>query len=128
MRLGYVIVYVPDVMKAVVFYERAFDLSRRFLHESGQYAEMETGPTVLAFVDEEFARGNVSDFYMLRPDQPPAAIEIALVTKDVTSAVSRAITAGCSVVKHPEEKPWGQTVAYVRDLNGILVELCSSIS
>jgi len=28
-------------------------------------------------------------------------------------------------VSEPETKPWGQTVAYVRDRNGFLVELCS---
>lgn len=25
----------------------------------------------------------------------------------------------------PFEKPWGQTVGYVRDINGVLIELCS---
>ena len=28
----------------------------------------------------------------------------------------------------PQEKPWGQVVAYVKDLNGIIVELCTSMS
>ena len=41
MRLGYVILYVPKVVAAVEFYERAFGLARRFVHESGRYAEME---------------------------------------------------------------------------------------
>ena len=50
MKLGYVIVYVADVAATVAFYERAFSLKRRFVHESGQYAEMETGATALAFV------------------------------------------------------------------------------
>ena len=39
----------PDVAQAVAFYERAFGLTRRFVHESGTYAEMETGATALAF-------------------------------------------------------------------------------
>jgi lactoylglutathione lyase len=43
MELGYVIVYVPDVAATVAFYERAFGIKRRFIHESGTYAEMETG-------------------------------------------------------------------------------------
>ncbi|MFO0110274.1 MAG: VOC family protein, partial [Alphaproteobacteria bacterium] len=30
-------------------------------------------------------------------------------------------------LKKPEQKPWGQTVAYVRDLNGFLVEICSPV-
>ena len=35
MRLGYTIIYVKDVTRTVKFYEQAFGLSRRFVHESG---------------------------------------------------------------------------------------------
>ncbi|WP_234824496.1 VOC family protein [Ensifer adhaerens] len=41
-------------------------------------------------------------------------------------AYEKAVSAGASPVKPPEEKPWGQVVGYVRDLNGCLVELCSA--
>lgn len=127
MKLGYVIAYVPDVSAAVDFYERAFGLTRRFVHESGAYAEMETGATALAFVAEDLARANGVDFLPQRPDQRAAAVEIALVADDVAAALDRAVAAGCPAVKAPEQKPWGQTVAYVRDLNGMLVELCTPI-
>jgi hypothetical protein len=30
------------------------------------------------------------------------------------------------VAAEPVTKPWGQTLAYVRDLNGVLVELASA--
>ena len=49
MRFGYSIAYVQEVERSVVFYERAFGLKRRFVDESGRYAEMETGETTLAF-------------------------------------------------------------------------------
>ena len=71
MQLGYVILYVPDVTAAVSFYEAAFGLSPRFIHESGQYAEMETGATALAF-----RRGRVHGHPWIVPpepaDMPPA--------------------------------------------------------
>ena len=35
MRFGYAIIYVPDVEKAVDFYERAFGIHRAFVHEAG---------------------------------------------------------------------------------------------
>ena len=127
MRLGYIVIYVRDVAETIAFYERAFGLVCRFLHESGQYAEMETGATALAFAAEEFVRGNGLDFQPLHPAHPPVAVEIALVTDDVAAAVARAAEAGASVVKPPETKPWGQVVAYVRDLNGTLVELCTPV-
>ena len=41
MKFGYTIIYVPDVLASVEFFESAFGLERRFVHESG-YAEMDT--------------------------------------------------------------------------------------
>ena len=43
------------------------------------------------------------------------------------AAFARAVAAGATPLKEPVTKPWGQTVAYVRDLDGFLVELCSPI-
>ena len=39
MKLGYTIIYVPNVAESLSFFESAFGLSRRFLHESGDYGE-----------------------------------------------------------------------------------------
>ncbi len=126
-RLGYVIIYVPHVGSAVEFYERAFGLVRKFVHESGQYAEFETGATILAFSDEtdvptrEFIEPN-------RASKKAAAVEIALTVQDVAAAFAKAVAAGAEAIVHPIQKPWGQTISYVRDSNGVLVELCSAVS
>ena len=42
MRLGYTILYVPDVRAALAFYGKAFGLATRFVHESGDWGELET--------------------------------------------------------------------------------------
>lgn len=127
MQLGYTIVYVPDVELAVGFYERAFGLMRKFVHESGHYGELNTGETTLAFASEAMAQMNG---IAIRPHTPldvAAAFELCLVTKDPDAAYERALDAGAFAVKPAEQKPWGQRVAYVRDLNGCLVELCTPI-
>jgi uncharacterized glyoxalase superfamily protein PhnB len=49
------------------------------------------------------------------------------VSDDVAGAYARAVAAGAAAVQEPRQKPWGQTVGYVRDLNGVLVELCSPL-
>ncbi len=128
MKLGYVILYVPDVPAAVAFYEKAFGLQRRFLHESGQYAELETGATALAFASEELAKDNGLTVRFNRPKEDAAAVEVALVTPDVEAAFERAVKAGAQAAQPPKQKPWGQTVAYVRDLDGMLVELCTPMA
>lgn len=127
MRLGYTLIYVADVPATVEFYERCFDLPRRFLHESNEYAEMETGATALGFVDEALARQSVADYRLNRPADPAAGIEVGLVTDDVPAAYTRALAGGAEAVLEPTQKPWGQWVAYVRDLNGVLVELCTAM-
>ncbi len=126
MNFAYTILYVSDVVRAVEFYEAAFGLQRRFIHESNQYAEMETGATALAFVANELAESGLPQgFRRNSPAEPPAGIEIALTTADVPVAFARAVTAGAAAVAQPVTKPWGQVVAYVRDLDGVLVEICS---
>jgi len=127
MRLGYTLIYVSDVTAAVDFYESAFGLQRRFIHESGLYAEMDTGETTLSFAAETMAEMNG---LAIRPNSPrdlPAGIEICLVTESPEAAYGQAVGAGALAVKAVEEKPWGQRVGYVRDLNGCLVEICSPV-
>jgi uncharacterized glyoxalase superfamily protein PhnB len=43
----------------------------------------------------------------------------------VPAAVARAEAAGAKVVQPATQMPWGQTVAYVTDLDGFLVEICT---
>lgn len=128
MKLGYTIIYVADVPKTVAFYEDAFGLAKRFIHESNLYGEMETGSTVLAFAGVEAAEMNGLAIVPNDPKGPAAAWEICFVTDHVAKAYDRALAKGCTAVAAPSEKPWGQTVSYVRDLDGCLVEIASPIT
>lgn len=128
MKLGYVIFYVPDVEATLAFYETAFGLKPRFIDESG-YGELETGVTALGFASEALMERNGVHFHPGRPSDaksPPA--EIALIVGDPQSAFEQAVRAGATPVMEARAKPWGQTVAYVRDLNGFVVELCTEIA
>ncbi|HQU09721.1 MAG TPA: VOC family protein, partial [Opitutales bacterium] len=127
MKLGYTIIYVPDVEATLLFYENAFGLKRKFVHESNQYGELDTGATVLAFCSEILSESNGVQWVSNRPDALPAGIEIALVTKHVHEAYAQALANNAMSVSEPTTRPWGQEVGYVRDLNGVLVELCSPI-
>ena len=124
MKFGYTILYVKDVEKTVAFYESAFGLKRKFVHES-EYGEMDTGETKLAFASVDLATSNGVPFVQANPDGPSPAVEVAFVTDDVAGAFALAVKAGAVPVAQPKQKPWGQLVAYVRDLNGFLVEICS---
>lgn len=128
MHFGYTIIYVPDVESTLHFYQKVFNLKPHFLHDSKQYGELNTGDTKLAFASEVLSLSNGMKFTTNEAHKDAPGFEIALVTQDVDQAYHHAVKAGATAIKAPATKPWGQVVAYVRDLNGILVELCSPMN
>ena len=128
MRFAYTIVYVADVAASLDFFERGFGLKRRFMVDTGEYGELDTGVTVLSFASHATARGNLGQDYVAADTSAlPLGMEIGLVTDDVPAACARAVSAGAVLLKAPATKPWGQVVAYVRCPDGTLVELCTAV-
>lgn len=129
MRFGYTIVYVADPARSLEFFECAFGLARRFMHESGDYGELYTGPTTLAFARHATARANLGcDYLAADTSLRPLGMEIGLVCDDVEKACRRAVAAGATLLKEATVKPWGQTVAYLRCPDGTLVEVCTPVA
>lgn len=128
MKFGHLIIYVPDVPASLQFFETAFGLTTRFLHESNTYGELETGETALAFAADELAAMNFSAGHIsAHISVKPLGMEVGLVTDDVPSAHAKAMDAGATEIAAPLVKSWGQTVSYVRCPDGTLVELCTPV-
>jgi catechol 2,3-dioxygenase-like lactoylglutathione lyase family enzyme len=129
MRLGNVSVFVENVPQTVDFYGRVFGLSLLYMHPSQEYAELATGDTLLSFIGEKMLSGlkliGGAEYRKNRPSEQPIGSQIALISDDLQADYMRALAAGAVAVTQPDAKPWGQSVAYVRDNNGFLVELCT---
>lgn len=126
MKLKYTILYVESVSATLDFYEKSFGFKTKFLHESGDYGELDTGQTTLSFSSIKL----MSDLGK-NPDKPnPAApvFEIAFETNNVKKWLDQAMEFGATLVQDVKEEPWGQTTSYVSDPNGFLVEICSPVS
>lgn len=129
MKFGYTIIYVDAVAETLKFYKEAFGFETRFLHESGQYGELETGETTLAFASHSMAEMALGGHYQKADAKADSfSVELAFVTKDVAADYERAISAGAASISPPTSKPWGQAVAYVRAQEGSLVEICSPMN
>jgi lactoylglutathione lyase len=129
LQLGWVIAYVEDPRAASAFYAKTFGLRAEFVAPDGSYAQLDTGPTKLAFAsyalgEQNFDRG-VAHASL---DERPPNVEIVLVADDVDGAFARALDAGCAALSAPQDKPHGQRVGFVRDPFGLLVELATPIS
>ncbi len=123
MQFGYTILYVEDVKRSLTFYEKAFGMQTKFLHDGGGYGELDTGTTTLAFSSRQLMRQLGKK--PIPSDAHAPCFEIALLSADVAAAVQRAVDAGAELIQAPVEMPWGQTVAYVADQDSVLVEICT---
>ena len=112
MKLGYTIVYVPSVASSLQFFGLAFGLKEKVLHESGDYGELDTCETTLAFASHELGAMNFPDGHVRASDsKQPLGMEIALVTQDVDGAHRSALAHGATELSAPASKPWGQIVS-----------------
>ena len=135
MKFGYTILYVQDVRLTLDFYEKAFGFSTRFMLPTNDYGELDLqGGTTLAFAAENFVQKSIGA-NAFRPnretDTTAAGAEISFLIEkgeSIEGSFEKAVDAGATIVVNPVKKPWGQTVAYLRDCNGFLVEICTPVS
>lgn len=128
LKFAYTIFYVPDVQEAIHFYEKAFGFQRKFIAPENEYGELNTGDITLSFCSIELAKTHFpGGFLEPDPTKKPIGVEVAFATDDVETVYNKAVAAGAKSIAEPVKKPWGQTVAYVRDNNGYLIEICTPV-
>jgi uncharacterized glyoxalase superfamily protein PhnB len=129
MKFGYTIIYVEDVLTTVAFYEKAFGFERGMVVEEDNivyYAELKSGETIIGFASYEMGKMNFDDKYeKITNKGNPVGLELVFVDEDVEASTNKAVKEGAVLIAEPIEKPWGQTVSYVRSIEGTLIEICS---
>lgn len=126
MIFRYNILYVDDVAATLEFYEMAFGFETGFLHEGGDYGELVTGDTKLAFSAKSLMRELGKTPGTASASTP--VFELAFETNDIDADFAKAVAAGATPILEPTDQPWGQRISYVADLNDFLVEICSPVS
>lgn len=125
-QFAYTILYVRNVATAMRFYEKAFGFQRKFITPDEDYGELISGSTTLSFAVHALAQSNLKDGYTeSNLSEKPFGFELGFTSDDVEKTVEDAIQAGATLTEPVKTKPWGQKVAYVRDTEGFLVEICS---
>lgn len=107
------ILRTTDLPRLVDFYRRAFSASvhYRFEHEGQDvYVALTVGGGVIGIgLEPEVESGD--------------SLAIWLYVDDVDSAYSAAVEVGAASIEAPNDKPWGERVAQVRDPDGTLLYL-----
>ncbi|AKP51115.1 VOC family protein [Cyclobacterium amurskyense] len=128
MKYGYTIFYVNNVQETIAFYEKAFGFQKKFVTPENDYGELISGETTISFASIGLGNANFKKgFNLLDKSDKPVGMEMAFVTENIEKDFQKAIEAGASEFEYIKEKPWGQKVGYLRDLNGIIIEICTPI-
>ena len=116
------IIIVMDVHKTLDFYQKVFGFEKKHVDEANCYGELDTGNTTLSF-----ASYGMSPNLSSEKDFCDRVI-LSFQSNDVKKDYEEVVKNGAVAFKEPEEKPWKQTVAYCRDINGMLIEIASKIN
>lgn len=120
--------YVSDVPATIEFYKNAFGFDKKMLTPENDYGEIVSGSTTIAFANLELGHSNFKQgFRQSKPSEKPFGIELAFTTLEVEKVMQIAVKNGAEILEEMVTKPWGQTVGYLRDPNGFILEICTPI-
>ena len=126
LKFAYTILYVEDVNRTITFYEQALGFERKLITPEGDYGEIKSGETTIAFASVNLAASNLKNgFLKSQPNGKPFGIELGFTTTQPEIIIEKALKAGAKEIEKLVEKPWGQKVAYLADINGFLIEICT---
>lgn len=124
LAMKYMILYVNDFEKTMDFYKGKLGLPVKMQQDT--YVEFDTGATTLSIN----TRKSVKELIGLQVPEGSAStqtFEIGFVVEDVAATIEVLRQQGVTIIKEPDTKPWGQTVAYVADPDGHYIEICTSM-
>jgi len=128
MKYAYTILYVDDVKKTILFYENAFGFKPKFISPEADYGELISGETTIAFASNVLGNSNFRKGYKkLSLNEKPNGVEMAFTTENIENDFKKAIQEGAIEYESIIQKPWGQKVGYLRDINGFLIEICTPV-
>lgn len=128
MKYAYTILYVASVEQTMMFYTNAFGFVPKFMTPEKDYGELISGETTIAFASLELGKSNFkAGFDNIADHKNPVGVEMAFTTTDIERDFQIALEAGATEYEPLTEKPWGQKVGYLRDINGFLIEICTPI-
>lgn len=123
-NFDYTVLIVEDLDRALAFYVELLGIELN--HRSGPFAQLRTGDTRLAFY-ERTAMEKTLGMPLEAPADNAPGFELGFYVANVDNAYAELVVSGANAVTPPEDRPWGQRTAYVRDPDGHLIELVESL-
>jgi lactoylglutathione lyase len=121
-QVGYVILFVADLERSVVFYRDVIGLP--FKLQGDGYVEFATQGTRFGL----YHRNRLDELTgqdATAPGRPGG--EVVFLVGDVDAEAERLRGAGATILKGPVDRAWGHRTLHVADPDGFVVELAQEI-
>lgn len=123
--LGYVVLFVEDLDRALAFYRDKVGLPVRFQDKG--YAELAVAGSKFVLLARSRLPELVGAAHTGRPANGAHEAGVTLLVEDV-DRVHRDLTGrGVSFLGAPQNRPWGQRTAYFQDPEGHLIEIATNL-
>ncbi len=123
--LGYVVLFVDDLDRALTFYREKVGLSVRFQDKG--YAELAVAGSKFALLARSRLPELVGAGHTGRPASSAHEAGVTLLVEDVDRVHRDLTSRGISFLGAPQNRPWGQRTAYFQDTEGHLIEIATNL-
>jgi lactoylglutathione lyase len=124
MDRAFPVLYANGVERSALFYEKfGFQRHVQLPEDEPGYIGLKRGASELAIVSADWPR----DHYELAMGDGPR-FEMFLYISDVDATVETLRGSGTTILKEPQDMPWGERIAYVTDPDGNPVALANTSS
>ncbi len=123
--LGYVVLFVEDLDRALAFYRDKVGLSVRFQDKG--YAELAVAGSKFALLARSRLPELVGAGHTGRPASGAHEAGVTLLVEDVDRVHRDLTSRGISFLGAPQNRPWGQRTAYFQDTEGHLIEIATNL-
>jgi len=123
--LGYVVLFVEDLDRALAFYRDKVGLPVRFQDKG--YAELAVAGSKFVLLARSRLPELVGAAHTGRPASGAHEAGVTLLVEDVDRVHRELSGRGVTFLAGPQSRPWGQRTAYFQDPEGHLIEIATNL-
>jgi catechol 2,3-dioxygenase-like lactoylglutathione lyase family enzyme len=123
--LGYIVLFVEDLDRALAFYVDKVGLPVRFQDKG--YAELAAEGSKLALLARSRVAELTGDAHTGRPASGAHEGSVTLLVEDVNRVHRELAGRGVDFLGAPKDRPWGQRSAFFHDPDGHLIEIATNL-
>ena len=127
MKFGSTVLFVENVQSVMEFYKKAFGMEEAMYDPSFDFGILNMDGGSIGIASNHSGELMMPGKFPASKNGHPDGVEIAFYSNDVTADYKQAIDAGAESLTEPRKMAWGQTVAYVKSIEGTIIGICSEM-